>query len=58
MANKKTAPEKTFTKQALLKSIRYRHKTDLIKALLDDGKTYTLKEVDNLIKKFLKGKVN
>ena len=58
MTKKKTAPERTFTKQALLKSNRYRHQTDLLKALLDDGKFYSLKEVDSLIENFLKGKVN
>lgn len=30
---------------------------DLIGALLEDGKTYTLNEVDALIEKFMKGKV-
>lgn len=46
-----------FTKAQLVASQRYIHRRDLIGALLEDGKTYTLNEVDALIEKFMKGKV-
>ena len=48
----------TFTKRAFLKSEYYRGRQDLLNALLDDDKMYTTDEVDNLIRTFLKGKVN
>lgn len=35
-----------FTKAQLVASQRYVHRRDLIGALLEDGKTYTLNEVD------------
>ncbi len=46
-----------YTKEQLLASTKYANRRDLISALLDDGKTYTLTEVDALIEKFMKGKV-
>lgn len=63
MTTKKTkkatpAVEKpTFSKRAFLKSEFYRGKEDLINTLLADDKFYTTDEVDDLIDKFLKGKV-
>ena len=47
--------EETYTKQAILNSKKYIKQKDLVNALLDDDKKYTLKEVDNTIKKYLKG---
>lgn len=47
-----------FTKRAFLKSEYYRGKQDVLNALLDDDKMYTIDEVNNLIETFLKGKVN
>ena len=47
--------EETYTKQAILNSERYSTKKDLVNALLDNDKKYTLKETDNIIKKYLKG---
>lgn len=61
MAQAKTVTEKTaeavFTKEQLAGSKRYAARRDLILALLDDGKTYTLNEADGLIEKYMKGKV-
>ena len=57
MSKRKPAPvneERTFSKQALIKSERYRHHIDALSALLEDGVFY---EVDNLIESFMKGKV-
>ena len=52
---KATIQENTYTKQAILNSKKYVRQKDLINALLDNGKKYTLKEVDNIIEKYLKG---
>lgn len=38
-------------------SKRYANRRDIIMALLEDGKAYTLNEVDGLIEKYMKGKV-
>lgn len=55
---KEKASVRTFSKAQLMTSKRYRDKTDLVDALLIDGKTYTMDEVDEIIENFLKGKVN
>lgn len=46
-----------FTRQQLLASARYRNRSDLVSALLEEGRNYTLKEADQMIDKFMKGKV-
>lgn len=46
-----------YSKEQLTASQRYAARRDLISALLVDGKSYTLNEVDALIEKYLKGKV-
>lgn len=58
-AKQKTeAVEATFTLSQLLKAKRYADKKDLLNALLNDKGQYTIKQVDDTIEKFLKGKVN
>lgn len=60
MSKRKPEPvkeERTFSKQALIKSERYRHHTDVLSALLEDDIFYSLSEVVNLIESFMKGKV-
>lgn len=62
MAVKKESPpvkdaEKKFTKEQLLKSERYRHCQDLLSALLEDRKTYSIAEVEKRIKDFLERKM-
>lgn len=52
-ADKPERPERKFTKAQLLKSGQYRHQQDLLNALLVDGKTYTLAEVEKLVQEFL-----
>lgn len=47
----------TYTKDQILASEKYVKRRDLINALLDDGKEYTIEEVDKMMQKFLKGKV-
>lgn len=51
----KIAAEVTFTKEQLLKSEKYANRRDVLTALLEDDKTYTLKQVDSLLDKFYKG---
>lgn len=47
-----------FAKSQLLKSTKYQNRRDLVNALLDDNKKYTIEEVDTLIDEFMKGQVN
>ena len=60
MATAKTPKAETteavFTKEQAA-SKRYAKRRDLIMALLEHGKTYTLNEADRLIDGFMKGKV-
>lgn len=49
--------ESTYTKDQVALSQRYANRRDLVSVLLEDGKTYTLAEVDALINKFMKGAV-
>lgn len=61
MATAKTPKAETteavFTKEQLAASKRYAKRRDLIRALLDSGKRYTLDEVDRLIESYMKGQV-
>ena len=59
---KKTVTDKSaaavkYTKEQLLKAKRYSQRKDLINALLEDNRQYTIDEVDAAIENFLKGKV-
>lgn len=46
-----------YTKDQILASAKYCNRSDLADALLEEGKTYTLEEVDQMMAKYLKGKV-
>ncbi len=46
-----------YTRQQLAESERYREQRDLILALLDEGKTYSLREADAALEKYRKGRV-
>lgn len=46
-----------FTKQQLAESKRYKKKRDLLEALLENGKTYTIAQVDKIISDYLKKEV-
>ena len=53
----KQAPA-TFSKSHILTFKRYANRRDLLTQLLEDGKTYTLDQIDSLIQNFMKkGKV-
>ncbi len=54
---KESKKASAFTKQQLLSSERYKFKKDLLNALIEDGKTYTIAEVDKMVKSYLEGKV-
>lgn len=49
--------QQMFNKEQILASKRYCNKKDLVDALLDDKKKYTLETVDSLIEKYMKGQV-
>lgn len=51
------ATESVYTKAQILASKKYSNRQDILNALLVDGKSYPLSEVDALIEKFMKGKV-
>lgn len=46
-----------YSKEQLSRSQKYANSKDLISALLNDGETYTLEQVDKLIADYKKGKV-
>ena len=46
-----------FSKAALNASKKFSDKRDLLSALLDDKKLYTIAEAEDLMEKYLKGKV-
>ena len=45
-----------FLKEQLAKSARYAGRRDLVEALLDSGRSYTIEEVENIIAEYLHGK--
>lgn len=45
-----------FSKEDLVKSKKYQHRRDLLNAILEDDKEYTIQEVDSKIEKFMKGR--
>lgn len=49
--------EKSFTKEAYLKSQEYKLYQDLLKVLLKDGGKYTKKEVNTIIQNYFKSEV-
>ncbi len=50
-------PAVRFTKKQLVASDKYAGRRDMLSVLLEDTKTYTSTEVDEIIKKFEKGAV-
>lgn len=47
-----------YTKDKLLSASRFKESRDLIEAVLDDSKSYSIEEVQALIDKYMKGKVD
>lgn len=50
--------KQTFVKEQIVSAKKYEDEVDIVNALLDEGKSYTLAEVDNIIDEFKKGRVN
>lgn len=46
-----------FTKEQIVTSAKYDRHRDVVNALLEDGKMYTIAQVDDLISGYMKGKV-
>ena len=51
--NNGAVKEAVYTKEAMLLMAKYKHRVDLLGALLEDGKEYTEKEADAKLKEFL-----
>lgn len=52
----KTA-EHLFSKEQLIASERFAGRRDLLEILLEEGKRYSISEVEKKVEKFMKGKV-
>lgn len=67
MAGKKETPappvmdtgkaENEFFKEQLIASERFRERRDILEALLETGKQYTVKAVEEKIESYMKGRV-
>lgn len=62
MAKKKTEnveqKDVLFTKEQILSSKKYKNRRDALGVILVDDDMYTKEDVDSLLEKFMKGKVN
>ena len=56
-SDEKVAEAVSYTKEQIISAKKYIHRKDVVNVVLKDGQSYTLKEVDDLIEKFMKGKV-
>jgi len=55
---KKDIEEVKFSKEQLLSSSQFAKRKDLLCAVLEEGRQYTVREAETEIKKFLKRKVS
>lgn len=46
-----------FDKEQMLASEKYHNNRDLVEALLDESKKYTMEQVDELVNSYMKGQV-
>lgn len=46
-----------FSKEQLIASARFRERRDILEALLDEGGTYTVKDVEEKVENYMKGRV-
>jgi len=46
-----------YTKDQLIRSEKYRNQRDLLSALFDDRKVYSVTEAEEIMNQFMKGKV-
>lgn len=54
---KPTKKENRFLKEQLTGSERFRDRKDVLNALLEEDREYTISEAEQLIEKYMKGKV-
>ena len=52
-----TKTESRFSKAQLISAERFRGKRDVLNALLSADKSYTVKEAEQIIEKYMKGQV-
>ncbi len=52
-----TAEPIQFSKEQILASAKFANRRDLVDALLEKDKKYTMKQVDELVNSYMKGKV-
>ena len=57
-ANEAEKVEVKFSKSQLLAAKRFSGKRGILEALLSDGEEYTVETVEQMIEKYMKGKVN
>lgn len=56
MAAKKSkdeASDEAFSREQILQSKKFANRRDILNVLLEDDKTYSIEDVENLIKEFL-----
>ena len=58
MAKEKKAAESKFTKEQLLTATKFANRRDLLEAVLEADKTYTIDEAEQKMKEFLERKVD
>lgn len=56
-SDEKVAETVSYKKEQILSAKKYIHRKDVVNVVLKNGQSYTMKEVDDLIEKFMKGKV-
>lgn len=54
----KSKAESKFSKEQLLTAVKFANRRDLLEALLKDGESYSIAEVEKKIGDYMKGKVN
>lgn len=56
-ANSEKKTESKFSKEELLSAVRFANRRDLLQAVLEEDKKYSISEVDKKIKDFYERKV-
>lgn len=54
----KTVEELRFTKKQLISSKKFKDLKDVLAVVLTENKTYGVQEAEEIVQKFMKGKVN
>lgn len=56
-AESEKAPETRYPKATLLKAARWKDRNDLLNAILEDSRSYTIDEVDHAINEYINKEV-